>query len=616
MLALRRPSALAVGRFTWTLIFALLAALTGASAAAGFVNGVGFTAFLVLAGWLVVYWRAGVDVLLVLACVDGFLKYLHGSVATFVLKDITVAVIVLGLSYYLATHPKALREQRWAGAWLVLAYVGFEAVEVFNPGGSPAAAVAGFRAHAFFCTLFFVGAFFLTSRKALTRTAVLAVGAITFACLVGIAQFVIGPAWTELGPGFLAASRHFVTEGTPGLIPVPGQSNMISRIYGTMVDPTSLGLAATFGIIYAAGALFAAKSTWSRILLGGAIFTMLVALLLSGTRAAIGAAAIGFFVFVLILAFRRETRRFVFVAVAMAVIAVPVGVAISGTSASQRFSSRSAQLALETRQRSAALVFASARQQPFGVGLGAAGAGGKYRKKQRGLTLAVDNLYLATLYETGPIGLGLLLTMQIGIFVLTLRAAYKATSVGVCTTFAGMGAAQIALLAAGTLNQGSLDYAPLAQMFWLFAGAITMPERFDDAPPAIVAPAAPQRVIPLRERFPKRLRALAGGLLPKPADAVREERRPITEAEIDAALDRFRAHLRANLVASAALGAFADRDGDELLRLASRKLFVELKKAMAAADADPASAEKARKVVQDSADVAALMLALSEKYEP
>jgi hypothetical protein len=42
---------------------------------------------------------------------------------------------------------------------------------------------------------------------------------------------------------------------------------------------------------------------------------------------------------------------------------------------------------------------------------------------------------------------------------------------------------------------------------------------------------------------------------------------------------------------------------------------MELKRAMEAADADPSSAEKARKVVRDSADVAALMLALSEKYE-
>jgi hypothetical protein len=153
-------------------------------------------------------------------------------------------------------------------------------------------------------------------------------------------------------------------------------------------------------------------------------------------------------------------------------------------------------------------------------------------------------------------------------------------------------------------------------MFWLFAGAVTMPQRFEDAP-AIVAKAPPAAVIPLRDRFPKRLRSIPGfGRRAAPAAATLAPPKPIADVEIDAALDRFRAHMRATLKGSADQGPFALRDGDELLKIASRKLFTKLKSAMAAADADPASAEKARRVVDESADVAAIMLALSEKYGP
>jgi hypothetical protein len=89
---------------------------------------------------------------------------------------------------------------------------------------------------------------------------------------------------------------------------------------------------------------------------------------------------------------------------------------------------------------------------------------------------------------------------------------------------------------------------------------------------------------------------------------------PVTEAEIDAALERFRTHLKATLLTSAADGPWVARSGDELLRLAGRKLIVELRRAFSSAEKDPASAEKAAKVVRDSAEIAALLLMLSDRY--
>jgi hypothetical protein len=606
-----------VTAIVWTFIFSTLAAINGASLAAGNVDGVGATSLVAILGWVVAYWRAGIVLLIALSCVDGFIKFYHQGTVTLLLKDVTVAAVLVGIASYLAMNPKIWREQKWTGAGLILFYMAFEFIEIFNPGAEKVAAVAGFRAHAFFCVLFFVGALYFKSRATLTRTALIAIGAITFACVMGIVQFALGPAWTELGPGFLAASKHFVTQGTSGLNLVPGASNTIVRAYGTLVDPTALGLAATFGIIYAVGQMVAARTIAARILLASAAFVMFVALLLSGTRAAIAAAAVGFLALVIVLAIRRETRRFVFAALILAVFAVPTGLWLASQETASRFTSHSAQLALETRQRSAALVFKTVAQEPFGVGLGSAGAGGKARQKQRGVTLAVDNLYLATLYETGPLGVTALLVMQFGILFLTWRAALRSRDLGVSATFVAMGAAQVAMLTAGVLNQGSLDYAPMAQLLWLFSGAVTMPRQFEDPPAIVGKAAAPRRVVPLRDLFPRRLRALPGFGFGRRAGVETETvapPRPISEAEIDAALDRFRAHLRANLTASAALGAFATRDGDELLKLASRKLFMELKKAMAAADADPGSAEKARRVVRESAEVGALMLALSEKY--
>ena len=52
------------------------------------------------------------------------------------------------------------------------------------------------------------------------------------------------------------------------------------------------------------------------------------------------------------------------------------------------------------------------------------------------------------------------------------RAALRAKDVGANTAFVAIVSAQVGLLAASWFSQGTFDYAPLAQFFWLFSGAV------------------------------------------------------------------------------------------------------------------------------------------------
>jgi len=246
-----------------------------------------------------------------------------------------------------------------------------------------------------------------------------------------------------------------------------------------MVDPESLGLGCGFGLLLAMGMLGLVKGS-AKMWLLIAMLIMVTSLLLSGARGAVLGTGFGL-VLVFALAFRwKETRGSAWLALIVVGLALPLAGLASGGSNSERFSSESTSYAAENRAAAFPIVSSALQKNPLGLGIGAAGAGGGVLagSDQR---VTIDNYYLAILYETGPIGLILLVVVLVTIFSQTIRSAFASQSLEARVVFIGFAGAQIELIVSAFLTQGSWDYAPVSQAFWLFAGATLIPRRVVEA---------------------------------------------------------------------------------------------------------------------------------------
>jgi hypothetical protein len=414
-------------------------------------------------------WTLGVPILLVISVTDGFLKHLTSSSVTYILKDALLALIVLGLFFRLALHRDERSDAtRWRGviAWSI--YVGFMTTQLLHPALSLAGAVGAFRAHAAFAVLFIVGAIYFRRRERLSRTANLTIALLALCAVGALLQHVLGDRWLALSPGFMKASLHYTTFPSEAAR-AAGADGAVYRMYGTLVDPAALGLASTYGILFAIAGLARLRGI-ARLLTILAIPLMGTALALSQARAAMAGLAVGIIVLAVLLSTRRATRGFAVAGLFLIVLAVPAGLVLTkGAVADRILAHDQVAYAQQTRDISREIVLNGLASAPFGHGLGATGAGGNLREDAG---LGVDNVFFATLYETGIVGLAAFLGVQLTFLALGLRAALRAREVGAQTVFAGAVAAQSAMLVSCWFSQGAFDYAPMAQCFWLFAGAI------------------------------------------------------------------------------------------------------------------------------------------------
>jgi|GEM_PF-1819901 len=446
----------------------------------GSTNTVGALAFLSVALWFVVAWRFGIAALIVISCIDGFIKIVHASTATYMLKDITLGLTLIGMLAALAVRQDLRPHGSWRGVWVWGCFIAFLAVQIVNPSTSLSAAIAGFRAHALFALLYVVGVVYFDGPKRFINAANLVIAGITFAAFIGIVQYFMGDAWLQIAGGLQTASRHYVTFNPLASV-IPGATAVIYRSYGTLVDPEALGLACSFGIIYASAALARSRGMVT-VMLSGAIVIMMIAMMFAGARSAMLGAAVGSLALMVIAFTNPSMRRVAWLMAALFVLALPLSMKLSGGTVQDRLSPDATGYAANTRTHSANIVLNSVVTKPLGIGLGATGAGGKFRAQGTGgknSSLAVDNLYLAYLYETGPLGLILLVAVQGSFLTLTFRAMRSARRVETQATYAGMAAAQVGLLTASFLTQGAFDYAPVSQAFWLFSGAIAIPKRVE-----------------------------------------------------------------------------------------------------------------------------------------
>jgi hypothetical protein len=420
-------------------------------------------------------WTIGVPLLLFVSSTDGFLKHLASSAATYILKDALLALILLGLFLRLVMKQEERPDgTRWRGAIAWAVYLGFMTTQLVHPASGLAGAFGAFRAHAAFSILFVVGAIYFQKRERLSRTANLAIALLALCAVGALAQHALGERWMLLSPGFMKASLHYTTFPSDAAR-AAGASDAVYRMYGTLVDPASLGLASTYGILFAIAALARLRGVW-RLLTIAAIPLMGIALALSEARAAIGGLVIGIIVLAVLLSTRKATRGFAVGGLVLIALAVPAGLALTNGSIADRiFSQDQVAYAQQTRDESRDIVLNNLAAYPFGHGLGATGAGGNLRTETG---LGVDNVFFANLYETGIVGLGAFLFVQVALLSLGFRAAMRARSTAAQTVFAGIVAAQCALLVSCWFSQGAFDYAPLAQMFWLFSGAVATSDRW------------------------------------------------------------------------------------------------------------------------------------------
>ena len=169
----------------------------------------------------------------------------------------------------------------------------------------------------------------------------------------------------------------------------------------------------------------------------------------------------------------KATRTFAIGGMLLIALAIPAGIiATHGTVLDRLLSKDVVAYAQATRDRSRDQVLSELPRFPFGHGLGATTSAGIIQSDPN--VLSVDNVFFANLYETGILGLGLFLTLQCTLLVLGIRAARRAGNIGAKTAFIGIVAGQSALLLSCWFSQGSFDYAPLAQFFWLFSGAVAL----------------------------------------------------------------------------------------------------------------------------------------------
>lgn len=415
--------------------------------------------------------------LLVVSCIDGFLKNTHGNPLVYVLKDTALLILLLSMLFWLGSNPSERPKGPWYGLWALSLYFVYMLVQVLNPGtGDVFSGIAGFRAEALFALLFFVGAIYFTNTQRLSKTVNVAIGAVTFASLVGIFQALAPNVWNSLSPSLAVLSQKFVSWQFAG---DGGLPTAFPRAYGTLVDPAALGLASCAGFILAVGALARSRGamrTWIVL----AMLVMGTALLLSGSRASLAGFGAGLVVFLVLSWPQKSMRVPAIIAFIIVLASMPLAVKAGGGLVGGRFASNSVDYAAMTRAHSQNIVLASLPSHPLGFGLGATGAGGRLNK-QKGNTriLEVDNVYFATLYQTGVAGLVIFCLVQGTLLLLAIRLARTAKSVTARATYISFASLQIALLVSGIWTQGSFTYAPVTQIFWLLSGALALPERVE-----------------------------------------------------------------------------------------------------------------------------------------
>jgi hypothetical protein len=167
-------------------------------------------AFVLVAVLAFCFWRPAVYTVLVIVMVEGFFRNLINSPEILLVKDVALASIYIRVLTVRSRRGESLLP-RGKMSLPLLAFTSVVLLECFNPHiSNPLQALIGLRTWVFYLPLYYVGIEMLGEVQDRTRIVTFLVIASVPACVLGVLQFILGPAaYSHLGPGFNQAT--FVT---------------------------------------------------------------------------------------------------------------------------------------------------------------------------------------------------------------------------------------------------------------------------------------------------------------------------------------------------------------------------------------------------------------------
>ncbi len=435
--------------------------------------------------------RALVYAAFVYTCVEGLvINLLFPSKLPYVYKDLVILLVYLSV---LAADPERLFNPSPTAAglnWALALFAFVTGLYLLVPTRvTLLSELVAFKQRLFYLPLIYVAYLFLATSQDLRRLVlVLAVSAIPVS-LFGIYLFFAGPeALQRLGATYSAVIY------TPG-----GQTgSSYWRVPGTFTSPGQYGGYLTFNLVLVAGLLASpGVSRWTRGVLALALSLIVLAILTSGSRAAlvVGCASVA----VAVMMSGRLTRAAVW-ALAIFVI-LSYGFVALGPGVQERFGSIASYEHVERFRRTyfGQLFLPMLLQNPAGLGLGTATIGARHFSEFREVILVESYLGILAV-EMG--WLGLLAFLVVVWQVLRLVVRVRPLMIQSPEAMLWLAAAAYVIQGCAVLPVSTfLDAAPSNFYFWFTVGTIVrmvdlehwrlwLAARAEPAPAEVESPAA------------------------------------------------------------------------------------------------------------------------------
>lgn len=452
-----RPAAPHVSAIAVGLVAALIAAdlATGSVVAQGRMDlalaGVGIAALTLS----FLFWRPAVYAVFVLLCVEGFLRNAVDTPTVLLVKDLLLAGI------YLRVFGGKLQRQAAASASgplkvPLLVFAAVVLVQTLNPNvTSVGQALVGVRTWLYYVPLYYVARDMIRSDQDLRRFGLFILGCASVVSVVGLLQYVSGPAlYAALGKAF--ANAVFVTQG---------QNASIYRPNSTFAFPSDFAMFAGIATLLAIGFMFG-RTGRARIV-SSAVVVLLVATDIAENQRTL-------FVLLpplilLVFALRRTVRPAIVMALALLLGVLVVGMIGSG-SAFDRINEllQNQNGVFGTRAGAYFDGFLAALQSPIGFGAGATSIGSRYVVGN--IPLFVEFSLAKVVGDLSLVGLA----AYFWVFVVLLRdtlSVHRRASRNGLTQVAGAAAAVFAIQL--LIAYSGYDLAVEALLFWFLSGAVS-----------------------------------------------------------------------------------------------------------------------------------------------
>lgn len=436
---------------------------------------------ILLAAWCFNHRRVDVTLAalgLYLGLLDGYIKLRTGSPFVTLVRDVLVAAIAGGALLRAMSSRTPLPIPPLGG--LVIAFGAVVVIEVFNPAGRELLSrLAGLRQHLEFVPLFFLGYAFIRRESQVQKLLVLLVLCGALSGFVAYIQSTLTPEqFADWGPGY--RERIFGTGvfTNSARVAFGASGDTAVRPFGLGSDVGG-GAAAASLALPALIALFMQMRGRARIAMLLPALGITLAVVTSGSRAALITVFVAAVSFGLIAAVSRNTLRVISGLTAGAVLVFAIFAYLgSSTSSAERAKTITPSRVLSTfsaERGSSVLLFDEyAAEYPLGVGVGsvgpAAAAFGGISENARPLNAETQWNFL--ILETGIAGLTLFLVLNLRMMALAITRIRSIDEASLRLQLAALSAPLFGLVAGGFAGPTTAS-APTAPYFWLACGVLS-----------------------------------------------------------------------------------------------------------------------------------------------